>query len=299
MILRTGVQGSNETADKFCCRCVALKKKVLNMAASENMTFDEENLSVTFFRTLYTGLRQNNIRNELRHVLREGTLADEDLLVEVSLASAIEEERAKKTGGNSQKVAVNKLTYESDSDESSEKSFSASSDNFSSASEPSQKGSKKGGKNNAKSAKNAARKGADNAQNNQSSDTLAMVNKMAAAVEKLSTANVQLTAEVNALKQIAAKNHTAGPRSVPSAPQNNGNVLVANHGTPTLNPTAPMFAAGRSPSAPPFPGPTLRRNRTNRPIYLCQTCLATGSPYCRHCFKCGLDSHKVTDCPEN
>ena len=35
-----------------------------------------------------------------------------------------------------------------------------------------------------------------------------MLNKMAAAVEKLSTANVQLTAEVNVLKQIASKNHT-------------------------------------------------------------------------------------------
>ena len=70
------------------------------MAKTENIPFDEENLSATFFRTIYTGLRQNNIRNELRAVLKLGEMADEDLLVEVSQASSNEEERLKKLNQN-------------------------------------------------------------------------------------------------------------------------------------------------------------------------------------------------------
>ena len=60
--LRTCVQGPNESAHKFCCRCVALKKKVQAMSEAEDLPFDMENLQATFFRTIYTGLRQQSIR---------------------------------------------------------------------------------------------------------------------------------------------------------------------------------------------------------------------------------------------
>ena len=60
--LRVASQGPKETAHKFVCRCVALKKKVLHMAAAEKMNFDEVNLNNTFYRTIYTGLRNKEIR---------------------------------------------------------------------------------------------------------------------------------------------------------------------------------------------------------------------------------------------
>ena len=47
--LRTASQGPKENAHKFVCRCVALRKKVTNMASAEGMEFDEENLSATFY----------------------------------------------------------------------------------------------------------------------------------------------------------------------------------------------------------------------------------------------------------
>ena len=49
-----------------------------------------ENLQATFFRTIYTGLRQQSIRNELRQVLKDATIEDADLLIEVSEAAANE-----------------------------------------------------------------------------------------------------------------------------------------------------------------------------------------------------------------
>ena len=126
--LRTAVQGPQENAHKFCCRCVAMKKKVQCMYEEEGVAYDEENLSAIFFRAISTGLRQSNIRNELRQMLRDADISDHDLLYEVSLAVANEEERMKKMVENGKKVNVNMLTFESDSDEpGNEASFSDSS----------------------------------------------------------------------------------------------------------------------------------------------------------------------------
>ena len=305
--LRTAVQGPNETAHKFCCRCVALKKRVLMMYAAESVAFDEQNLISTFFRTMSTGLRQSNIRNELRQVFRDADISDDDLLVEVSLAQANEEERLKKMGEKGKNASINKLTCGDDSSDEFERASDASSACFSSASEPSQNPGKGGRRNNAKSAKNSKQKAQNQTQNTQNADTFLMaeVGKMAAAMEKLSTSNAALTAEVNVLKQLAAKNHTAGPRA---PPQNNGNVLIGNptlgqnNGNSNLSATAPVFSYGNNvptPTAPLFSRPQMRRNRNNRPVYLCQNCIATQSSYCRHCFKCGRDDHKANECPEN
>ena len=290
--LRTAVQGTKETAHRFCCRCVALKKKVLNMAASENTAFDEENLNATFYRTIYTGLKQTEIRNELRQILKEGRLDDAELLSEVSQAQSHEEERMKKMGeGNERRVNVNKLTCESDSDES-ESQFSDSSSSFSSSSSQNKKAAQASGKkqqNNAKGAQKGGKKGQKNGQKSQKSPEDAWnaeLSKMTAAFEKLSSANAQLTAEVNVLKGAIASgagSHNPKPQMSPT---------LNNHATsagvrPNLNPSATSFS------------PYVRFSPTNRPIHLCKSCHANKSNFCRHCFKCGADSHKIGECPEN
>ena len=91
--LRGCAQRSNESAHAFACRCVALKKKVEIMAKTEDIAFDLENLRTTFFKTIYTGLRQANIRHELQQTLMQAMVTDDDLLLEVSEACAIEEEK--------------------------------------------------------------------------------------------------------------------------------------------------------------------------------------------------------------
>ena len=58
-------------------------------------------MNATFYRTIYTGLKQTEIRNELRQVLKEADLDDSQLLREVSEAQAREEERLGKMGESS------------------------------------------------------------------------------------------------------------------------------------------------------------------------------------------------------
>ena len=126
------------------------------MNESEGVTCDEENISTIFFRTIHTGLRQSNIRNELRQILKEGDISDHDLLYEVSLACASEQERVKKMAEHSgKKVNINMLTLESDSDESNQGAVLPNSSASSSSSEQSKRGGKNSGKNAAKASQNA------------------------------------------------------------------------------------------------------------------------------------------------
>ena len=309
--LRGAKQDHKETAHKFCCRCVAMKKRCLKTARAESMSLDEDNVNKTFFRTLYTGLRQNNIRNELRHILTEGTIQDADLLVTVALAESNEEERLKKMAEGEKKVNVNKITCD-DSDSDSEQHDSSSSG--SSSGPASRNLSRKERKAAAAAQKKNQPKPAQNVPNQ---DTLvsAQVGKIAAAMDKLATSNATLVADVLALKSRMAGSDSSKPPLAGNlggaangmrCPVSNGSVMMPNF--PMMTPSAPPF----NPTPPPFnPTPPGQFNqtppryvrqynpRTNRPVYLCNACISAGSPYCRHCFKCGSDAHKIGECPLN
>ena len=296
--LRTAAQRSRETAHKFCCRCVALKRRVTKLSESGGVHVDRENLNATFYRTIYTGLKQTEIRNELRQVLKEADLDDSQLLREVSEAQAREEERLGKMGESSNRgVNINKLTLESDSDET-ESNFSDSSASCSSSSAPRQKvaaASSKKQKNAAKNARKAAQKASQNTQNSQNlpdASWTSEMNKMTAAFEKLTASNAQLSAEVNVLKSaVASGAGSHGPKPHTSPILQNNNVGAAKSG---MNfPTSNMRA-----SAPAF-SPYVRFTSTNRPVHLCKNCHSSGSMFCRHCFTCGGGDHKTRECPSN
>ena len=57
-------------------------------------------------------------------------------------------------------------------------------------------------------------------------------------------------------------------------------------------------------SAAPLQGPISpgltsgNRNNTRR-VFKCDNCVAQNVGYCKHCFKCGKDTHKAKDCTEN
>ena len=114
--LRTAVQRPKETAHKFCCRCVALKKRIIKLSEDDAINVDESNLNSTFYRTISTGLKQTEIRNELRQILKDAELSDAELLSEVSQAQGREEERLSKLGESSNRGVNRQLTYESGSD---------------------------------------------------------------------------------------------------------------------------------------------------------------------------------------
>ena len=302
--LRKAVQSPKESAHKFACRCVALKKKVINMSAAEDIHCDLADLNATFFKTVYTGLRQQNIRNELRQTLKEAVIRDEDLLVEVANACANEEERLRKMAENEKKVNVNKVqTCDSDSDDSSSNVSSSQSD--SSGQDGGAKNQSRQGRKGNKNTKPGQQNKPQSQQNqpkkvHSDSDTLfaAEVSKLTAAIDTLTSSNAQLAADVMVLKNMSS-NPPTKPRHIP--PQNptpllrpginNGgatnNAMCA--GTPAFQPRNSGFV---------FPSPA-RFTSANRPVYLCPTCIAQNSGWCGHCFKCGGQDHKSRECPLN
>ena len=299
--LRICVQNPNEDAHKFFCRCVALKKKVQNMSKTENLPCDAANLSATFFKALYTGLRQNNIRNEMRVVLKEGTISDQDLLVEVALAASNEEERLKKLNGG-KPVNVNKLTLDSGSDSDEVHAPSSGQDSGKRGSKSNRKQSGAQKKDNTQSQQNKSVNNNNNTSGTDGALSSADVNKMVAAFEKVTESNKKLTADVIQLKKMAddrARNPTPRGQNptnrfpAPAQNQNTGNGVAGQQ--PAQNHLSPF--AQTYPSAPPLPPP--HHNTNQKEIYRCPNCVVTNSRWCRHCFYCGSGEHQIKDCPEN
>ena len=295
----------DETAHRFVCRCVALKKKARNMSKAENLPFDDENLSATFFKAVYTGLRQNNVRNEMRFTLREATISDEDLLVEVSAAAANEEERLKKFEEERLKKAktaqVQKLTCDSDSDDQGA-SFSSDSSSFSSNS--GQNNDQNQGKPSGRKQVQQKKKQNDGARTNQnnanhngginSSD----FNKMTAAIDKLTASNERLTADVNEMKKFSGKSPGQLPAQ-PVQPSQPARLPMRPPGArfpnPAAGPQAPVPANSLNPFSPSFP----RFPAPRRPYRYCPNCIMVNSSFCNHCWVCGSGDHKIGECPEN
>ena len=67
------------------------------LASEEGCPYDSQLIQKRFFHAIFTGLKHNNIRHELQHVLKEGKISDEDLLREISLTVANELEHSMKT----------------------------------------------------------------------------------------------------------------------------------------------------------------------------------------------------------
>ena len=61
-----------------------------------------------------------------------------------------------------------------------------------------------------------------------------------------------------------------------------------------------MIAESCAPFKGPIsPGSKSGNQNNSRRIFKCENCIAQSVGYCKHCFKCGLDTHKAKDCPEN
>lgn len=119
--LRQCVQKPKEQAKYFFMRAIALREKVALLSGQEGMPIEPACLTAAFFKSLATGLKQNNIRMEMWQTLKECMASDEDLLEEVALATANEQERVEKSSLGKSTVTVNKVTT-ADSDSSSSSS---------------------------------------------------------------------------------------------------------------------------------------------------------------------------------
>ena len=236
--LRHSVQTPGENAHAFVARTITLRKKVAYLSKEAGKPFDEELLKSTFFRAIFTGMKQNNIRMELQGLLKSKTCSDTELLREVANASANEEERVHKSKA---KAEINKVSADSSSDSDSPPTKS----------------------------RKAKRK---------ENQMQATINKLSAQVETLSS----FKNDIEHLKQQFANPppppQQQQPPQLPGAAAANANL---NNQQENQNNQQPRN----------------RRFNFRRPIFRCQACNETNSPYCAHCFKCGSDAHKRADCP--
>ena len=94
--LSNAVQAANESCLDFIIRVMCLREKVI-LFVEKGCAYDSHLVNQRFSHTILTGLRNNNIRNELRIFLKNKHFADEELLKVVTEAVANETEHSEKT----------------------------------------------------------------------------------------------------------------------------------------------------------------------------------------------------------
>ena len=118
--LSNGVQNPTETCLDFVVRLMCLRQKVLALGAEEGCNYEETLVQKRFLHTLETGLRNNNIRSEIREITglyktadkknKVCTITDEELLKVVTEAVSNETERTGKLSASKRDVlAVSKV----------------------------------------------------------------------------------------------------------------------------------------------------------------------------------------------
>ena len=94
--LSNACQTNIETCLEFVVRLMALRQKVLSLVNEEACLNDPDFIQARFLCAISTELRNNNIRGELRAVLKEIKISGEHLLKTVTEVVANENERNEK-----------------------------------------------------------------------------------------------------------------------------------------------------------------------------------------------------------
>ena len=114
--LNKATQTASQDATQFTQSLISLKQRILFVSkeAGSSVQFSESAVNKQFLRSLLSGLKNNNIRNELKAVLTVDTL-DVDLLEQLDIAVANEEERLTKWGASAamKNAVVNRLEADS------------------------------------------------------------------------------------------------------------------------------------------------------------------------------------------
>ena len=99
--LNKATQTASQDATQFTQYLISLKQRILFVSkeAGSSVQFNESAVNTQFVRSLLSGLKNNNIRNEIKAVLTVDT-SDVDLLEHLDIAVANEEERLTKWGAS-------------------------------------------------------------------------------------------------------------------------------------------------------------------------------------------------------
>ena len=120
--LNKATQTASQDATQFTQTLISLKQRILfaSKEAGSSVQFSESAVNKQFVRSLLSGLKNNNIRNELKAVVTVD-MPDVDLLEHLDIAVANEEERLTKWGASDamKKAVVNRVEVDSATDLSS------------------------------------------------------------------------------------------------------------------------------------------------------------------------------------
>ena len=105
--MSNAVQLGSENELEFCMRLMGMRQKVLMLSKEEDCPYEAKLVQSRFQHALFTGLKYNNMRHELRSVLKGAKIKDEDLLQEISDVMVNETEHSEKVHTKLSKANVN------------------------------------------------------------------------------------------------------------------------------------------------------------------------------------------------
>ena len=95
--MSNAVQLGSENEMDFCMRLMGLRQKVILLSKEEDCPYEVRLVQNRFLHALFTGLKYNNVRHELKNVLKPSSnISDEDLLQEISDIVVNETEHSEK-----------------------------------------------------------------------------------------------------------------------------------------------------------------------------------------------------------
>ena len=256
-------QGPEDTEHAFCVRMMGLRDKVMWLTFEEGGFYDERLVQSQFQHALFTGLRSEDARHELRAALRHPGLTDEQLLVHVNEYMMNSVEHQTKTAGSNNTAAVNMLQ--------------------------SSGGGASGGGSRSRADNKAANKEKENTLLAKMDSTADQVNALSARVNELTTL---VTNHVVAGAGAGAGQNVGGVVN-PVSPVP---VATATGGGQTINGFAVGNQNGQEGFFIPFAAFGGGGNQPRR-RGLCPLCVAAGTTQCNHCFKCKQAGHQKSDCP--
>ena len=90
------VQWEDETEETYCYRMLRLKQDVTILSRQDPHPYDSSLIQTRFQHALYTGLKNENIRQQLKSSLKQRTITDDELLDEIHEITLAESEHKEK-----------------------------------------------------------------------------------------------------------------------------------------------------------------------------------------------------------
>lgn len=287
--LCNAAQASEQNCMDFVVGLLGLKLRIADLSSEEGAPMDNKILVGQFQKSLFTGIRNSNVRTDVREFCRGNpTASDQQLIKIVADAMAIERDRAKKMAGGAD-VCYLGVDHGD--------------------------GNVQNGPKTAQVTQISKKK--ENLLPAQVQELKISQEKLVASVSELQTAmattNNLLVAHLstNTTPVTNTQNTQGGPPQGPpqaQGPQGQGFSASAqpfgfgannnfSYQSPFTN-VGPAGMRGGQGSGNNSGGARNRGGRRGKGVFKCGSCLMSNLPRCDHCFRCGKTDHKFENCPE-